>query len=460
MHPRLEGWLQKRLKQKKKKKEDDDDSPSSPCECTIIPKLPSPRPRPITPTPDNNGLTAQPQTLSRFFSRLPLEIRQLVYTHLFGNRVVHVELGYQYPRKPGGIGHAGWGTAGLDGCINYRNDQSSGEKRWVWQCSGCCRDPECCWWDDGCIVGRGTKCSSSGGGGQVRDCIIDASWLLVCRRGYLESVDILYSTNTFHLGDLSALLPRTGLRKNDDYKPEPPNQLTLLAANLLPHRFAQLSRLNVRAYSPHDPPHPSYARLCRTPVLLLPALHELRLAVQVRSSPRLLQQAGGPPAPDGRRIVPALDEAAWLGVVDEMVAERRLGFVEFVVGQTWWEVFDRRGGEVVQGDGGGEYRRFWRVVEEGNGVEGGGGLGYWVAGMPDYCMSTIWMRWWSCGNDKLIDAAILYLHVYVGTEVPLVMVVAVPATPMHTKVSAFKSSPTAEFQLYKYDSSIPKWMAM
>lgn len=176
MHPRLEGWLQKWLKHKK----EENDSPP-PCE-DIIPKLPSPRPRPITPTPDNPGLTAQPQTQSRFFSRLPLEMRQLIYSHLFGNRVVHVELGYQYPRKPGGIGHAGWGTPGLDGCINYRNDESNG-KRWVWQSSGCCRDPECCWWEDGCIVGRGTKCSSSGGGGQVRDCTIDASWLLVCRQG-------------------------------------------------------------------------------------------------------------------------------------------------------------------------------------------------------------------------------------------------------------------------------------
>ncbi|KAF9630363.1 hypothetical protein BFW01_g925 [Lasiodiplodia theobromae] len=430
MHPRLEGWLQKWLKQKKKEEDD------SPPPCEAIPKLSSPRPRPITPTPDN-GLTAQPQTQSRFFGRLPLELRQLVYTHLFGNRVVHVELGYQYPRKSGGIGHAGWGTPGLDGCINYRNDESNG-KRWVWQSSGCCRDPECCWWEDGCIVGRGTKCSSSGGGGQVRDCTIDASWLLVCRQGYLESVDILYSTNTFHLGELSALLPRTGLRKND----KPPNQITLLRANLLPHRFAHISRLHVRAYSPHDPPHPSFARLCRT-VLLLPALRELRLAVQVRN-PRW--KAGGP-APDGQ-VLPALDDAAWLGVVDEMVAERRLRFVEFVVGETWWEGFDRRGGEVVQGDGGGEYRRFWRVVEEENGMEGG--LGYWVAGMPDYCMSTMRMRWWSCGTNKLIDVAILYLHVYVGTEVPLVMVVAVPATPMHTKVSTFKSlqsSSTAEFQL-------------
>lgn len=171
MHPRLEGWLQKWLKQKKK----EDDSPPSPCE-DIIPTLPSPRPRPITPTPDN-GLIAQPQTQSPFFGRLPLEIRQLIYSHLFGNRVVHVELGYQYPRKPGGLGHAGWGTMGPGGRIIYCKDQSNGE-RWVWQCSGCCRDPECFWWEDGCIVGRGTKCS-----GQVRDCTIYASWLLVCRQG-------------------------------------------------------------------------------------------------------------------------------------------------------------------------------------------------------------------------------------------------------------------------------------
>lgn len=94
-------------------------------------------------------------------------------------------------------------------------------------------------------------------------------------------------------------------------------------------------------------------------------------------------------------MIPALD-AAWLGVLDGLVAERRLDFVEFVVGQTWWEAFDRRGAGLVQGDGGGEYRRFWRVAVEGEeGKEGdkgengmGGGLGYWVAGMPDYCMST------------------------------------------------------------------------
>lgn len=128
-----------------------------------------------------------------------------------------------------------------------------------------------------------------------------------------------------------------------------------------------------------DPPHPSYARLCRA-VLALPALRSLRLAVDVR----VARWAASGPAPADHVNVylevpagPALD-TAWLGVVDEMVTERPWAFVEFVVGESWWEVFNRRGAEVVQGCGGGDYRRFWRVVAEGEEERG-----YWVAGMPD-----------------------------------------------------------------------------
>lgn len=154
--------------------EDDDDSPEK-----SIPTLPCPRPRPITPTPEN-GLVAHPQTQSAFFARLPLEIRQLIYCYMFGNRVVHVQLGYQYPPKPGGAGHAGWATpprnrTRLQGA-DYHDDRSNG-KRWISRGCACCRNPYRLWWNDGCIVGRDTECSD------VRDCTIDARWLLVCRQG-------------------------------------------------------------------------------------------------------------------------------------------------------------------------------------------------------------------------------------------------------------------------------------
>lgn len=196
---------------------------------------------------------------------------------------------------------------------------------------------------------------------------------------YLESVDTLYSTNTFHPRELSAPLP-------DDFKHDflKPNQITLLRAVLLPRRFDQISRLNIYAFSTSIPPHPTYERVCRS-VLALPGLRELRLAVAV-SAPRWAAggRTGGRGAPFGDWIEvpagPALD-AAWLGVIDSIVAERRLGFVEFVVGESWFESFDRKGAQMVRWGGeifgrANERSRFWRRV-----VEEGKELGYWVADM-------------------------------------------------------------------------------
>lgn len=59
-------------------------------------KLPlPPARRPLTPSPSSDLPHAlNPQRHSPFFSRLPPEVRNLVYSYLFGNRRIHIEFAF------------------------------------------------------------------------------------------------------------------------------------------------------------------------------------------------------------------------------------------------------------------------------------------------------------------------------------------------------------------------------
>jgi hypothetical protein len=149
------------------------EKPQSPA----YPTLPTPRPRALTldssPYPPNPSETSTPilhtasQSSSLFFSRLPFELRMLVYRELFGNRTVHIQLYHGYPGLPG-IRH------------NMDEDKSKPEG-WYWWHSVCHRDPEIApIWRDNCRGGTGLYCSR---GSDRGGCHIDTRWLFTCRQG-------------------------------------------------------------------------------------------------------------------------------------------------------------------------------------------------------------------------------------------------------------------------------------
>lgn len=116
------------------------------------PSLPTPRPRALTldssPYPPNPAETSTilhtaSQSSCSFFSRLPLELRILVYGHLFGNRTLHVLLRYDYPDHRGT----------KHDMSRFRTDTDmSRPEGWYWWHSVCHRDPEILpqWWWDNC----------------------------------------------------------------------------------------------------------------------------------------------------------------------------------------------------------------------------------------------------------------------------------------------------------------------
>lgn len=146
------------------------------------PKLPTPRPRALTldsspypPKPAETStsiLHTASQSSSPIFSRLPLELRMLIYGELFGNRTLHIVLEYTYPDARG-IKHDRSGLA-------THMDMGRPEQWYWWHCV-CHRDPMIPPWLDTCRQGVGTYCDPRGK--DRGSCDIDIGWLLTCRQG-------------------------------------------------------------------------------------------------------------------------------------------------------------------------------------------------------------------------------------------------------------------------------------
>lgn len=147
-----------------------------------FPTLPTPRPRALTldssPYPPNPAETSTSilrtasQSSSLFFSRLPYELRMLVYRELFGNRTVHIQLYHGYPDVPF-IRH--------DRFHSMIDEDKNRREGWYWWHIVCHRDPNIVpLWRDNCRDGGGVCCEQ---GTDRGDCHIDAWWLFTCRQG-------------------------------------------------------------------------------------------------------------------------------------------------------------------------------------------------------------------------------------------------------------------------------------
>ncbi|KAL2263993.1 hypothetical protein VTK26DRAFT_3777 [Humicola hyalothermophila] len=172
-----------------------------------------------TPTSDGESLSSY-----GLFGCLPLEIRQQILTETFGNKVLHISLSLDHPlvvipKK----GSASWFTSDEPGLEVELHRDARQPKDWSW--FGCvCRRPHIrhdgnpeIWksavepWEDDCVPGtlilgrrakRGAPDPDACYPYHSESLIRVMSWLLACRQAYMDGTQVLYSTNTFHMGDL------------------------------------------------------------------------------------------------------------------------------------------------------------------------------------------------------------------------------------------------------------------
>ena len=137
------------------------------------------------------------------------------------------------------------------------------------------------------------------------------------------------------------------------------------------HRFSTITSLEVISWYIDEPPQPSdllalaaYEMSWRE--MALPGLRKLKVAADIK------------PFPDGKNVSVGV-EAAWFGIVDEIVSEKRLD-LEFRLPLSWFLSL-RRGGLVESWHDSKDYRKwkYRRTVwldETANGLDAN--LGYWV----------------------------------------------------------------------------------
>ncbi|KAL6921120.1 hypothetical protein FSST1_005146 [Fusarium sambucinum] len=223
-------------------------SPSSPCGSDIqeqrwneywsaqlkkLPVLPSPRPRALTPDLSlESGAISAPTSRyqgSSFWFKVPPNIRRDILRLAFGDTRLHLFIDCDYPdvpHEPSQNFHCDIARGPLDDKKRAKRrikrlvDEAQPQK-WQWWGSRCHRVHP----SDAGNLGPMTRCGSQGpwadycrNGGSAEICeawrrqdgpsachIGVMGWLLSCRQNYIETIDILYSTNTLILEDTCVL---------------------------------------------------------------------------------------------------------------------------------------------------------------------------------------------------------------------------------------------------------------
>ncbi|KAF5646032.1 hypothetical protein F52700_1981 [Fusarium sp. NRRL 52700] len=265
------------------------------CEAQVkqLPVLPHPRPRALTPnlTPGDDGIynsaTRPLYQQSCFWFKVPPNIRRDILRLAFGDTRLHIFLNYRHPNVP----------PDPDSKYHFRlvtEPESWGNKRfpvtdqsqtegWQWRGSRCHRYPPSMARDPGPMTHRGLAgpwddyCCNGGdpdicetwreedGSSTCNTGVM--GWLLSCRQNYMETIEVLFSTNTLILGDVcmvehlpSLISPqrfelmtsleitwtlKTHYTASQDYDDIDESHLKLVFDLLSPSKFPALRRLYI-----------------------------------------------------------------------------------------------------------------------------------------------------------------------------------------------------------------------
>ncbi|KAI1453527.1 hypothetical protein F4805DRAFT_461629 [Annulohypoxylon moriforme] len=185
----------------------------------------------ITPSPSQSHLSASSHNSSPFFHLLPPEIRRLILLEAFGERTVHLDLVFSHPpfflSAEEQVRRRHVSHCGIDvGPRKFHKRDTARPKAWRWFSCVCHRDFEWCVRErargsketavlmaephyDTCLVGTAAYCDSWRGETPGKCFVGVMGWLLACRQAYVEGIDVLYSTNSFHISnsDMMYTLP-------------------------------------------------------------------------------------------------------------------------------------------------------------------------------------------------------------------------------------------------------------
>ncbi|KAK4143159.1 uncharacterized protein C8A04DRAFT_12584 [Dichotomopilus funicola] len=341
------------------------------------------------------------------FQKLPVELRQQILGYAFGNRTIHIhlEFGYPFTRKQLPARKSSGATNSLRGGI-VRNDRRP--QQWQWFSCVCHRrvirpkdDNESVVnghaveaWEDACIpsgVGHRSgyrppsaafcECKSPDRSSHD-ECLLGVfGWLLASRQAYLDGMDVLFRTNTFHISSLPLLLDLPQLL--------PPRYLPTITSLELLWTFADPSRLHdstmTSIWDRHIGTPPTsesvieptkFHRLCDLIPTTFPHLRRLYISMQAYLPP-----PDGNGGPDIRGAV----ETLFIHPIEDVF--RTLGPApgkEFslAIQQGGWKVFAQRW---TEGEPGSVEQVGWREkVWKPLGLEEGAG-GYWLCwGWDDF----------------------------------------------------------------------------
>ncbi|OCL08673.1 hypothetical protein AOQ84DRAFT_292646 [Glonium stellatum] len=324
-----------------------------------MPKLPSSRPRAITLSHSAIGQD------SPFFTRLPLEMREKVYLNAFGRRSIHIDLCFDHVDFFG-PGHANLRTP-------FFKDAST-PKEWRWWSCVCHRMQKevnselfvLAFWLDRCRSGEQTYCQWVFA--DKSECFVGAlGWLLSCHQAYSESISIMYSTNTFYLGQ---------------HVGEP-----LLFQNIdslfLPQRLASMKSLELAWNFDHfgpkaacpDTGKPIFDTFLNTLTSNFPNLTKVHIEVQTENY--VQERLGASLQPEESLL------STVIFPMDQMIAHfgTQLRFCELIVGWSYYQALRKALGEsnsvetLFQST---STRKFHRHADNGEGA-----LEYWAGYLPD-----------------------------------------------------------------------------
>ncbi|KAL7924347.1 hypothetical protein ACQKWADRAFT_286491 [Trichoderma austrokoningii] len=269
------------------------------------PRLPSQRRARLTPTPSCEDLisTSRAATAnSSFFTKLPLEIRRKILIEAFGGQTVHMDLVYDHPlvppeedafKKQDGTyysqPHGNMNLrfqGGTSDSSNLRLDDSR-PKEWAWRSSVCHRNfpgrhrtmqiqPA----EDYCRFGQTEwqRTCLAWPGESPTKCLIGAmGWLRSCRQAYVEGIDVLYSTNTFHTASKEMLLSLTSILL--------PQRLSSIHSAELLWDFAPFPSIHPQVVKPPLSDMASFHAFLNAIPTTFPALKSLHISLQGRLFP-------------------------------------------------------------------------------------------------------------------------------------------------------------------------------
>ncbi|KAI2601957.1 hypothetical protein GGR54DRAFT_626261 [Hypoxylon sp. NC1633] len=388
----LKAWIREKLRPSNQTSQTLEGSSLS-----TLPRLPAERPGILTTSPSRDQLA--PIDNYGDFSRLPPKIRRQILIEAFGNMILHMDLGLSTGPSNRPIPLAKTATAHR--VFRAKRVDVDEPRDWQWQSCVCDRRP---WWTGQKGVRRDTpfydRCTPIPRDRPDWQKVTYAKyrigvmgWLRACRQAYVEGIEVIFTTNTFHLSG--------------------PVVLENLSSLLLPQRIRNITALELiwdfdvpfQLIHSREPPEPLWTKpdackslplpsLCRMIPETFPSLQHLYISLQRPIAP--LDTFGSTPL-QPRELEECLSrmKLVILGPVEDLV--RALGpgrDINIAVQRGAWEKLML---EYVRLHGAGNVRmeanedlntRFWTSLD--------GDLGYWVcrgmedmAYVPDYQITCL-----------------------------------------------------------------------